>query len=214
MRAIAIGLIIALLSTLPAAAASAQKSWLPPHVEEGFAQQLAERMKLLGGGEPRDPEGLLEGSRRIIRSMRGVVESWDEAGVLERAPRFPELEVPTSGNRILDAMAAYQICNMILYLQLHHPDFEVDDNGRLTSILGLSSLTMALISLRQPLLDSGRSMEDIEPFLAGPELEVINEGIQGDADVRSHVEAQCQPVVRESLEEPLEEMSRMAGGGR
>ncbi len=178
------------LLVLPAAAV-AQEGWLPPKVEEGAARQLASRVKEIGAGT--SDEARLSGARKLVGVLRGRLESWGEDGVVGRAPGFPALGVPVSGRRHLDAIARYQVCNMLLMLQLRDPAFAGDENAKMTSVTGLTAFTLAVLYLRRPFLESGGSDTQIEAFLTGKPMASVLEAIQSDAARREHAESQCTP---------------------
>lgn len=186
-------------------AADPETSWLPPRVEEGVAQQLAERMKLLGDGASND-ERILAAARATVAAIRGLLEGWGETGVLERTPDLPALELPVSGDRYLDAMMRFQICNAILMVQLNDPAYQDDQNARVTSVFGLTAITLAVLRLRHPFVAQGRNQAEIEAHLTSPDLEPALEGIQTNPDLRGHAESGCQPVLVELLEKPLQSL--------
>lgn len=196
---------LALLLSLPAAggaAAAQQASWLPPRVAEGAAQQLAERMRLLSAGES-DGERVLAGARELVDAIAGVITEWGVDGVLARAPEQTAFEIPSAGDRYLDAMARYQVCNLLLFVQLQDPAFQDDANAKVTSVFGLSAVTLALLSLREPFLADGGDETAIEAHLTGPALEPALAAVQGDPEARASVEERCGKVVVELIEEPL-----------
>jgi len=204
VKGLSIGAALALVAALPASA-----EWLPPHVAEGVAQQLAERFGTLG--EVTDREGLLEGTRGIVRAMRGTIEAWGAEGTRSRAPEFERFSLPTSGDRWLDAMGGYSVCNLLLLRQLQSPAFADDENARFTSVLGLTSLTLAIVRLREPFVAAGGTQPRIEAYLTGDDLEPIFQTIQNDATWLADAEAHCTPVVVESLEAALAFMAEMGG---
>ena len=73
--------------------------------------------------------------------MVDVVDGWGVDGVLERAPELPGLEIAAAEDPFLDAMARYQVCNLLLALQLEDPAYREDMNIRITSVFGLSAVT-------------------------------------------------------------------------
>jgi len=198
---------IGIVALVVGAAAPTWAEWLPPYVEEGAAQQLADRFAMIG--EVTDREALVEGTRGILQAMRTTIERWGADGTVERAPTFERFTVRTSGNRYLDAMGSYSVCNLLLLRQLESADFADDRNARMTSVLGLSSLTLAILRLREPFVEAGGTHPQIEAYLTGADLEPVFEAIQTDPEILAHAEERCQPVVVESLEEPLRHMAEM-----
>ena len=86
------------------AAPPARETWLPPAVEDGAARQLGARMTEIGIGGP-DAAQTLEGARRAVDAMATQIETMGEEGILQTAPEFPKLSLPSAGQRHLDAMA-------------------------------------------------------------------------------------------------------------
>lgn len=197
--------IITLVALSVGAAAPAAAQWLPPYVAEGMAQQLAGRFGSLG--EVTDPEGLVESARDLVTAMRGTIEAWGVEGTLDRAPRFERFTVPSSGNRYLDAMGGYSVCSLLLLRQLESPAFAENKNARFTSVLGLSSLTLAMIRLREPFVAAGGTDPEMEAYLAGADLEPVFAAIQEDEELLADAEAHCTPVVVASLEAALRLLS-------
>ncbi len=148
------------LSAAAVAVAVAQPSWLPPELEEGAAQQLSARVSEIGAG--RTDETRLTAARQLVGRVRERLESWGAEGTLERAPSFPELDVPDSGRRWLDGMARYQVCNAILMVQLQDPGFAEDEDAKMTSVVGLTAFTLASLYLRHSFLDAGGNDGEIE----------------------------------------------------
>ena len=73
-------------------------------------------------------------------------------------------------SRSLDAMAHYQICNLVLMVQLQDPHFAEDEDAKMTSVTGLTAFTLAVLYLRHPFLEAGGSDREIEAFLTGASM--------------------------------------------
>lgn len=172
----------------------ASEDWLPPAVAEGMAQQLGERMTQAGLGGS-DEGRVIDRAREAVAGMRQHLEAWELRGVLENAPRFPELELPAGTNRYLDAMTRYSLCNLVLFRVFADPAFREDRRAMTISTYGLTGMTMAIVRLREPYVREGGNDAGIEAALTGPELESLAEKIQKDEDLLRHVEQQCSPVV-------------------
>lgn len=206
MKYFRIRLMRTVLITLPllagVAVAAAESSWLPPRVEQGMVQQLAKRITLLDDGTPKK-EKILLAARKTVSTMKEIVDSWGVSGVLERAPELSALNLPTTDDRYLDAMIRYQICNALLVTQLQHPAFQGNQSARITSVFGLTGITMVVVRLREPFVGEGGDQAEIEARLTSPGLEPTYQAIQADAELRRHAESACQPVLNELLEKPL-----------
>ncbi len=179
---------------------AAQQSWLPPEAEDGAARQLATRVAEIGVG--RTDETRLSAARQLVIRVRERLESWGEEAV-DHAPRFDELDLPESGRLSLDAMARYQVCNMVLMIQLQDPDFANDEDAKISSVSGLTAFTLAAMYLRHPFLGAGGNDGEIEAFLTSERMGSVLETIQTEPAARAHAERQCAPPLK-ALVEPSE----------
>jgi len=173
----------------------ASEEWLPPAVADGMARQLGERMTQMGIGG-RDEDHVLAVARQTVSRMRMHLDAWKLSGVLERAPRFPELALPEGTNQYVDAMTRYSLCNIVLFRLFSDPTTREDPVAMAISTYGLTAVTMAIVRLREPHVREGGTDAMIEAALTGPELEVLAQRIQEDEDVLRHVARQCDPFVR------------------
>ncbi len=181
-------------------------SWLPPNVAENLARQLADRMKQTGLGPAGGQEKLLAGTRRMVAAIQADLEDRGEKGIADLAPTFSDLELPQSGQRELDLMLRYNVCNLALYRQLQDPAFRDDTNAQVTSTLGLTALTMVIGFLREPFVAAGNDPKQIEQHLTDSRLQPIFDRIQENLEVRAAVEQTCRPVVTTLLDKPLSEL--------
>jgi hypothetical protein len=177
---------------LSATSLAAQYAWLPQAVQQGMAEQLADRLTTIGPGRPKDPAGLLGGSRKQVLEIAGRLDSWGKA-VVERAPRFPKLTLPPTRDRHLDAMGRYQLCNLVLLRQFETTSHTVET--RRVGAVGLTAVTMAIVYLREPFVAGGGPPEGIEAFLTSPAMGRLTSQLQTQPDLMSHVEEQCGTVV-------------------
>jgi hypothetical protein len=97
-------------------------------------------------------------------------------------------------------MARYQICNMVLMLQLQDPARAADQDAKLTSVTGLTAFTLAVIYLRLPFLQSGGDEAEIESFLTSASMAKVLEKIEKDAALREHAGSQCTPPLTALME--------------
>lgn len=207
MRAIST-VMLALILTAPVSAQELP-SWLPPGILNSLTQQLAGRMKQLGLGPAKDEQKLLAGAQNMILAMAADLDGRGEDEIEKLAPTFTGFELPRAGQRELDLMVRYYMCNLPLFLQLKDPAFKDDLNARLTSTLGLAEITMVIGYLRQPFVTAGNDVKEIEAHLTDPNLEPIFIQVQKDPKLRAGVEKSCQPVISTLLEGPL----KAVGGG-
>jgi hypothetical protein len=98
------------------------------------------------------------------------------------------LTLPGANDRHLDAMARYQLCNLVLFRQFES-----------VGAFGLTAVTLAVVYLMQPFVAGGGSPDRVEAFLTGATMEKVNSAIQEKPELLTHVERQCEPVVGELL---------------
>lgn len=175
-------------------AISAQPAWLPPAVQNGVTAQLVERLTAIRA--PSDARALAQGAQKIVLTVRGTLDTWTTAGTIARAPTFPDLAVPGTGNRHLDAMSHYQLCNVVLMRQF---EGGADADARLTGALGLTAVTLAVVHLRQPYVAGGGNDKGIEAALTSEPMARLFEQIQTTPALLTHVETRCEPVVQALL---------------
>lgn len=192
------------LTVMAAVSAQELPSWLPPAVVNSLTQQLASRMKHFGLGPANDDQKLIDGARSMILAMAADLDARGEESIEKLAPTFSAFELPQSGQRELDLMVRYNVCNMALFLQFQDPAFKEDVNARLTSILGLTEVAMVIGYLRDPFVRAGNDPAQIEAHLTDPSLQPILDRTQKEPKFRASVEKTCQPVVATLLEGPLD----------
>lgn len=173
---------------------AAQDTWLPPAAEQQMAAQLVERLSTISA--PRDPAAAAAATRRIVQAVRAQLESWTARGALDKAPSFPLLKMPGANDRHLDAMARYQLCNLVLFRQF---ESAADAQDRRVGAFGLTAVTLAVAYLMEPFVAAGGSPNRVEAHLTGAAMERVSREIQQKADLTAHVERQCEPVVGELL---------------
>jgi hypothetical protein len=185
----------AVLALGPGAPVRAQEKgdWMPPEAEEIAVRQFT---GLLGEAEGKAPDAgpLTERARAAVRRQRARLESWGEKGLLQQTPDLAKLEMPTSGDAVLDAMARYQMCNAILYMRHLDRARETDPAARLAATEGVNAVTLAVLYLGRPFLVSGKQAQ-VEGFLTSPEMEAILGRIQDQAELREYTAGQCRPMV-------------------
>ncbi len=192
-RAVSVSLMVTLVCV---ATARAEEGWCPPRVEEGLAEQLAERMGKIGMGA--DDQRRLQGARRMMRQIHQQVDKLGVKGLLALAPELPRLKLPKPDQPYLDAMGRLYACNLVL-LRQHMQGDKLDQNRHVTAVLGLSALTAAELRLRHQLIAEGGDPNVVEAFLTGKEMEVAFSRVQEKEALLSHVEQQCTPPVHELL---------------
>lgn len=178
-------------------------SWLPPAIVDSLTQQLANRMKHFGLGPANDDQKLIDQARSMILAMGADLDARGEDAIEKLAPTFSGFDLPQSGQRELDLMVRYNVCNLALYMQLQDPALQDDTNARLTSTLGLTAVTMVIGYLRGPFVHAGNDAAQIAAHLTDPNLQPIFDRIESEPELRTAVETTCQPVITTLLEGPL-----------
>jgi hypothetical protein len=184
------------LLTLPFTAipgGGAEPDWLPAAAEDVVVQQLAERMKEIAGEKPADQGPLVEGARTEVRRQRARLETWGRQGIQERAPDLSRLQLPASGDTLVDSIAPYHLCAGFLLLK-HMNRLDTDPAARLATAKGLSAIQMAMFSLVHAFMAKGTEAQ-LEGFLTGKEMEAVWNRIQDQEETREYAARQCQPVV-------------------
>ena len=172
---------------------SAQENWLPPPVEAAMVQQFAQRL-VEAGFEWESQKQMRSGTEQVVQDMRQYLEEKGETELLADAPQFQSIALPKANQVHLDAMARYNTCILLLYIQ-HSEREQQDSDARMTAAVGLSALSMTVIYLRQPYINIGGKMIDIENHLTSDAMEQVIQNMQKDPDVRANAEAQCAPFV-------------------
>jgi len=181
-----------LLTGMTFAWPSTAKDWLPPQAAEGLARQFAGRMEAIEPSRKKDPAALLLKGREMVTRFSGQIAAWGEKGVLARAPKLAMLKLPTAKQPHLDAMARYQVCSFILMLQ--YEGMEQTDK-RVVGAIGLSGVTMLVLSLRDPFIAAGGKTPQIEAFLTSAPMEAVTDRLQRDVKLLEAVQTECGPVV-------------------
>jgi hypothetical protein len=177
------------------------EEWLPPRVQRGAVEQLATRFMEANVG-PQDAGIREDGARQVIERLRTRLESWGEAGVVEHAPDFGDIGLPTTGQPLVDAMARYHACNMLALTQHLDRESQTQVNPRMTAALGLSAYSLAVVYLRTPFLVAGGSPATIEALLAGEEMATALKRFQDEPETMTVLSEKCGPLLAELLESP------------
>jgi hypothetical protein len=194
IRVVSVSLVAALACV---ATARGEEGWCPPRVEEGLAQQMAERMGKIGMGA--DDQGRLQGARQMMRQVHQQVDKLGVKGLLALTPEFSRLSLPKPDQPSLDAMGRLSLCNLVL-LRQHMQGEKLDQNRQVTAVLGLSAVTAAELRLRHQLIADGGDPNQVEAFLTGGKMAAAFSQVQEQEALLSHVEEQCTPVVHKLLE--------------
>lgn len=159
-----------------------------------MAQQMAQRLAQISPVSAEDRPALLEGSRNMVRRMRARLGAWGENGVLDRAPKFPSLNLPATMKPHLSAMGRYQVCN---WATMRQQGAEYEDESRRAGAIATTGITMAVFYLRKPFADKGGKIAEIEDYLTNEAMDREFQRVMKSPDLLTHIEEQCQPFVTE-----------------
>ena len=187
-------MLMALIHSMPAMAAD--PDWLPPRVAEGVMQQLQARMAQTDPSRVTDPTKAKQASRDLVTRFRQQIDRWGPDGVISRAPPLAAIKLPSARQRELDAMARYQICNLVLMLQYEDG---ADKRQKQIGAMGLTAMTMTIFSLRPAYLKAGGREERIKQFLTSAEMERVHDAIQRDPKQLDNAQTDCGKVMGELL---------------
>ena len=134
-----------------------------------------------------------------IRGLAKTLGSWTDTEAVDRAPLFPDLTLPLSNQRHIDAMARYQVCSVVLLSQFESGK---DVEARRKGALGATAMTMAIERLRAPYMATGGTDKILHAFLTGPPMVAALDDIRKLPERTAHVERQCAPVLQELLFKP------------
>lgn len=190
MRRLTLGSLILVLLSVQAVAA--QSDWLPAEVREEMAREIAAKLEAI------DVEGRLTEEEALVPSRAGVAalaekaESLGAAKLIGQAPTYPDLEIPTSGQTALDAIAAYGMCSFAM--EAVYAD-ETPREGRLEQRTTATFMSMSIViisaRLRPHYLAAGVTDEQAEAFLAGEAMNAVAYRVQTDQELLQYSMNRC-----------------------
>lgn len=189
-----------LLVVTGAVAAAAQSiSWFPPELEMAIARQLTSRMSKAGLSPVLDDSGVSQAARMSVRGLAKTLGSWTDAEAVDRAPSFPDITLPSASQHHIDAMARYEVCNLVLLGQVESGK---DADTRRKAALGATAMTIAVERLRAPYMATGGTDKILNTFLTSPAMVSALDGIRKKPELVAHAERQCAPLLQELLFKP------------
>jgi hypothetical protein len=194
MNALGCAFVSLLLVAIPA-----QLSWFPPDLELALARQLTSRLAKIAPVPVWEEGGVSGGARMSIRMLAKILGSWTDAEVVARAPVFPDLTLPLSNQRHIDAMARYQVCSLMLLSQFESGK---DVEAQRKAALGVTAMTMAVERLRAPYMATGGTARTLNAFLTSSSMVRTLDDIRKKPELAAHVERQCALVLQELLFKP------------
>lgn len=166
--------ILAMLLGLLALRLHAQNDWFPAPAREGLKRDIATKLAAIDTEDRLSSERELAGATLVVNGVSAKVESLGRDALIRLAPRFPGLELPTSGNRALDAIAAFQICSLpmnAIYADDRPREHQFD--MRTWALFSAASIYIASGYLRPAYRTAGVSDEDAETFLTGEAMTAL-----------------------------------------
>lgn len=170
----------------------AETDWLPTNVRETLQQQIVEKLLAIDETGNVTPERALEGARTTVEVVAAKLESLGIERVIDMAPAYPDLELPSSGTNSLDAIVAYQLCSVPF--DHEYADASPRENRYDLRAWGLvlsASVYVVSSYLRQAYLEAGVTDEQAEALLASEAVASLRARIQGSEELLQSVKEQC-----------------------
>jgi hypothetical protein len=174
------------------APATAEEIWLPAHVRESLAQSIAEKLQAIDEDGKVTPETAMAAAQTVIGGVGAKLESLGIAKVIDMAPAYPGLELPTTGTNALNAIVAYQLCSVPF-------DHEYRDDSprehrydlRAWGLFLSASVYVVSSYLRQGYLEAGVTDEQAQAHLGGEAVTSLRARIDGSDELLQSVNEQC-----------------------
>ena len=177
---------VALLFATSYPALGTEWDWLPTAAEEGLARQLVEGFAKANVAANASEDERLQAARKGIGLIAQRLETMGVDGVLDAAPSFEGLDLPRTGSRVVDAIAAFGTCSLPLHFEL-----AADDGERLYVAIGEVAVVVISAFLRHGYLSQGGSDEDLARLLNTEEFAAFSLKVQQDPDLRAKVNSAC-----------------------
>ena len=161
-------------------------AWLPAPAEEGLANQLVEGFAKANIAINASDEERLEAARKGIGLIAQRLEAMGLDGVLSAAPNFEQMELPGTGSKVVDAIAAFGTCSLPLHFEL-----AADDGERLYVAIGEVAVIVISAFLRHEYLSQGNTDEDLARLLDTEEFAAFSLKVQQEEGLRSQVNSAC-----------------------
>lgn len=175
----------------------AETDWLPTNVRQTLQQSVAVKLLAIDETGSVTRERALEAARTTVEGVATKLESLGIERVIDTAPAYPDLELPSSGTNSLDAIVAYQICS--LPFDREYADDSARENRYDLRAWGLflsASVYVVSSYLRQAYLEAGVTDEQAEALLASEAVTSLRARIQASEELLQSVKERCRdPVV-------------------
>lgn len=174
------------------APAVAEMGWLPAHVRERLEQSIAEKLQAIDEEGKVTPETALAAAQTTVGGVGSKLESLGIEEVIDMAPAYPDLELPTTGTDALNAIVAYQLCSVPF-------DHEYNDDSprehrydlRAWGLFLSASVYVVSSYLRQGYLEAGVTDERAQALLGGEAVTSLRARIEGDDELLQSVKERC-----------------------
>lgn len=184
--------VFAMLPGILALPLHAQNDWFPAAAREGLTRDIASKLAAIDTEDRLSSEKEFAGATMVVNGVSAKVESMGRDALIQLAPRFPGLELPTSGNQALDAIAAFQVCSLpmnAIYADDTPREHRFD--MRTWALFSAASIYIASGYLRPAYRAAGVSDEDAEAFLTGEAMTALKTRIGTSQQLLAQTKAHC-----------------------
>ncbi len=159
-------------------------------MEQAAAGGLVVRLAEVGVGIPGSLEEQADQARALVRDIATRIDDWGIDGVIERAPDIPEIELPDFGNPLVETMASYGLCSLML-----EPEQAESRDERVTSVLSEYFIMLVTAYLRDWLVDTGGDDAELESLLGSDEMNRLSREIRLDEEKLGYIRRECGPML-------------------
>ncbi|MEN8180731.1 MAG: hypothetical protein ABFS39_19210 [Pseudomonadota bacterium] len=184
-------LALSLYATLPTLL-HAETDWFPSEERQAMAQNVAAKLKAIDTEGKLTSERALEAARVGIEGVASNLEALGANGVIRMAPTYAGINLPASGNKALDAIAAYQLCS--LPMDAHYNDASPRENRYDERAWGLlMSMSIYIVStyLRPAYLASGTTDAQAQALVHGEAMNSLKAEIRSSKDLLFSTQNHC-----------------------
>lgn len=190
-------IVVLALPALAPVSLPAQTAWFPAAAQEGLSSDLAARLAHIDVGI--EQAKLLPAARVGVGEMRLRLETLGAEKLMALAPRFPDLKLPMTGQRHLDAMARLGLCTYHLEARYAAPG-GADVDARLDAAMGPMALALSTMYLRHFYLADGGTDEKIKTYLDGDAVNAVAFAVQKEPALMQYTARECRAAVSALLD--------------
>lgn len=176
----------------------AQVEVAPGEGREAFVAFLAERLAEIDTEDRLPLEDEVAAARVAVDGISGRLAELGVEAVVGKAPKHGVVEMPRSGEALLDAIADYQLCMVSLDAIVQDTSPRESAFQERSSALFLSA-SVYLVSnyLRAAYLEAGITDERAVGYFQSEPMTAVGARVADDPALRSGVLAACGPVLTE-----------------